>query len=195
MYFIRLIPKGESYVYAGDILPWNETLFPFLLIGNNADGTSAYQAQDVTNLSLIFHPKAVHSDVSQVNLYLPKYIVGRKKVIKLQGEMAPFSERILFPFPFPMNVIVSAVCWAGNALLKQFLLHKLLCIWLLHCKSVATKSGYLGITQGEIWPDENGSCLPACIATCEKGFYYLFKTCLNPPFSETTILKILKCHS
>lgn len=42
---------------------------------------------------LISHLKAVHSDVFQVTLYLPKYVVGAKKVIKLQGETGSFSER------------------------------------------------------------------------------------------------------
>lgn len=54
------------------------TYFPSLRFGNNADAAPGYQAWDVQTC-LFSHFKAVHSDVSRVNIYLPKYIVGAKK--------------------------------------------------------------------------------------------------------------------
>lgn len=54
------------------------TYFPSLRFWNNADAAPGYQAWDVQTC-LFSHFKAVHSDVSRVNIYLPKYIVGAKK--------------------------------------------------------------------------------------------------------------------
>lgn len=69
------------------------TSFPSLRFETMQMAAPGHPAWDVQTC-LFYHFKAVHSDVSQVNLCLPKYIVGAKEVIKLRGEAGSFPVRL-----------------------------------------------------------------------------------------------------
>lgn len=89
---LYLACSAGGLVYDRDISLWNENLFALPSFWKNTERASAYQAEDVTDLSLISHPKTAFWCLSNQPLS-PQICCRRKKVIKLQGETGFFSER------------------------------------------------------------------------------------------------------